>query len=633
MTLRLHIQRLDLDTATQTSSYDFSTGVNVILGSYGTGKSSMLELIRFALGGTAEMMPAVSNNLKRVSLDVLIGDDSLRLVREVGKNRVVVTDKRDGPGEVWTSTSGGRLPRAGVRLLELLGIPATRLSKKTGSGSEPLSFFDLYRYVYLPQNDIDRSVAGHKDAFVNRKRKAVFELAYGLTDDRIRQLQVEASSLERSEQRLLVELETISQFLSEVGVPTENELVSMEEEIRAQYRDAEQRLAIARQDAEIAFTPGQDSLRDRVTNLRRMAVDSEAERAAASAAVDRGRSLVAQLALDEERQKRALAAEASLSGLEFTACPRCLQSLSGRDVPEEHCLLCTQPQAAVARGDGEISRVRSQRAESQALLEDDEIRLARISARAAEVRGELMIAVSELEQQIDRRAIVPSLDLTRDAAADREKARAKLRDIERFRDQWSKYKDRQIELDNVQKEIKNNERAQEEQQETLVQHRKRVDELSDLFDEEVRELHFAGYEHAAVDRSSYLPTVNGDSFDQLSVGGARKTLANVAYYLSLLGYTLSSAEILLPGLLILDSPRKNLGDTDEDVAAGRRIYERISVLAEHYGSTCQIIVADNGLPRLDRVVGSAFKVTRLTYPSPLLRDVPHPGADNVQTIG
>src|SRR3954452_20365978 len=88
--------------------------------------------------------------------------------------------------------------------------------------------------------------------------------------------------------------------------------------------------------------------------------------------------------------------------------------------------------------------------------------------------------------------------------------------------------------------------------------------------------------------------VNGGSFEALSSGGM-KTLINTAYRLALFRTGLE-ADLLLPGLLIIDSPRKNLGRQEDDQEAGRRIYLEMERLSEDAGGNLQLIVADNDRP-------------------------------------
>ncbi|WP_131804198.1 hypothetical protein [Pseudofrankia sp. BMG5.36] len=622
----MQLHQLRLVTSSGTSTYTFRAGVNVVTGSYKTGKSSMLELMKFVLGGNAQIMPAIERNLQAASLDLTIGNSRLTITRVMGQNTLTVNDS-DGVVERWTATQGS-LPRAGIKYLELLDIPVVRLSKKNDTGSEPLTFFDVMRMIYLPQSDVNRAVAGHTDTFVNRKRKAAFELVYGLADNRTRELEVEFTDLEKRRDRSRVAADAVRHFLVEVGAPGEDELAPEEIRLRRDLAEADDRLQAARENASFSVIGDQKPLRDRISELRVLAGDFEAERTAAYAAVESGKSVLAQLDVDERQLQRETFAAQSISGLEFSVCPRCLQGLDHREVEPGHCLLCTQAQPIVKRKDADqtLRRIKNQREEAQSLLAEDSQRLAYINQRLEDLRLQLDDAAGELERQADSERLFPSIDLASVAAGDRERARARLRDIERFRDQWGHHERQELEVSRYQRRVDENRAEQIRHRQELEDRRQRIDVLGEIFDEEIRELRFTGYEHANIDTQSYLPAINDDPFDKLSVSGASKTLANVAYYLANAGYSNSDSDFLLPGLLILDSPRTSLGDTPDDLAAGQRIYHRIDILAMAYPNL-QIIVADNGLPQLHADVRRRINLIELTIQRPLLQNVPHPGRE------
>ncbi|MFF3869573.1 AAA family ATPase [Micromonospora sp. NPDC001898] len=636
MAVHLQFHRLALKTAQATSRYEFKSGLNVLTGSYKTGKSSMLELIKFALGAkNAKLMTKIEENLQNVSLDVTIGMDRLNFSRAIGQNQITVT-RADGSTDRWTATSG-KIPRSGIEILKLLKFPIARLSKNSETGSEPLTFFDLFRYVYLPQDDVNSSVAGHADPFLNRKRRAIFELAYGLSDERIRELEVDAAALGRAQGEAKLEAETVRRFLFNVGAPHEADLAVEEAEARSDLVEAERRLEEAKRMAGAEISADQEGLRKRISTLRTATADAEAERTLAQVAVDRGRALLAQLELDALRAQREAEAHNSISGLEFAVCPRCLQSVSGRDLDPGLCLLCVQPQPSRSgskrRSDHEasVNRLLAQKEEARILLKQDEDYLTEWGNQVNRLREQLTEAAGDLERQADPRQIFPSIDQASEAAADRERARARLRDIERFRDQWEQYEGLESRVRRFVQQLEANRSQQVYERRRLEENKYRIVELGEIFDEEIRELRFTGYQEAGLDPQTYLPVINGDSFDRLSVSGASKTLANDAYYLANLAYSLSSSEYLMPDVLLLDSPRTSLGNTPDDIAAGQRLYERMYRLSLAY-PRCQIIVADNGLPPLERELSKSMNLITLTYSKPLLQDVPHPGREAVMEM-
>jgi hypothetical protein len=83
----------------------------------------------------------------------------------------------------------------------------------------------------------------------------------------------------------------------------------------------------------------------------------------------------------------------------------------------------------------------------------------------------------------------------------------------------------------------------------------------------------------------------------------------------------------LPQLLVLDTPRKNLGSNPNDKDMGGRIYQRIRTLVDASRDEVQFIIADNDLPD----DADWIKAHRFTYDQPLLPHVLHPGEEAALT--
>jgi len=625
MATRLTFHALRIHVGDDVDEYLFAPGVNVVTGSYATGKSSLFELIKYALGGRAAIMPALRANINRLSLDVTLGDNRVVLDRELGSNRINVSDS-DGYVAEWSTTATKTVPRAGLELLRHCKLPQARLASQSRTKkSQPLSFFDFYRFCYLPQNDINRSIAGHDDQFLDRKRKAVFELAYGLADEPLRALEVEKQQMATQRAELDTRATTVSQFLLQSGAPAKDEVAPSVETLRHELEQSQLDLEAARrgQPPRGASAPiaGHAALLD----LRREYVSASASHAALTVAVHRGEAVLSQLDLDRERELRSDSARASLTGLDFVVCPRCLQDIRSRALAPGECLLCTQPQPVQAMSQGHaerLARLDGQIAEARQLLEAD-----RRDLEDAAIRSEALASAIEVQMRAVEVAFEeqdPALDRLVSEAQEVERTRARLRESERWLDSWSLHDRFLQEWRALGGAIKRNEDLQQELRTGLEGNRERVLQFSRTFEEEVRALGLLRADgEASIDLKDYLPVVDGDAFDELSVSGARKTLANVAYYLANFATSLSDAGILLPSVLLLDSPRTSLGDTPEDKEAGARIYYRLSLLAQAYPEA-QILVADNGIGTDDRAVRRSLRITELSYESPLLKSVPHP---------
>jgi len=109
MGARILIRELRLDAATDSVAYSFQPGVNLILGGVGTGKTSLLQVMKFALGGSAILSRAVKDVVVATSIDVEIGQRRLRVHRVLDELSVDVTES-SGETTVLHSRAAQRCP-------------------------------------------------------------------------------------------------------------------------------------------------------------------------------------------------------------------------------------------------------------------------------------------------------------------------------------------------------------------------------------------------------------------------------------------------------------------------------------------------------------------------------------------
>lgn len=126
-----------------------------------------------------------------------------------------------------------------------------------------------------------------------------------------------------------------------------------------------------------------------------------------------------------------------------------------------------------------------------------------------------------------------------------------------------------------------------------------INNLSNVFYDILKAFKFPKLDTAYIDEKQYLPYVRGRLYRELgSLAGV--TLITMAYYLSLLIESIGDKFNHL-GLLIVDSPRKNLGaKSDDDDFKDEEIFNSIIrffiEVDKNYGKDIQLIVVNNGYP-------------------------------------
>lgn len=640
MTTMVRFDEVLLTTSSRRHRYTLREGVNLIVGPVGAGKTSLLELLRFGIGGNGVLSQAAEQAVQRVTVTARLGATSYLLSRRIGSNLVDVLTEDGTPLEAFSAQQSKRYRPISEFLLEATGLPAVRLASsgvKPTSKTEPLSFFDVFSFCYLPQSEIDRSVTRHADPMRARKRKATFELLFGLSD-------VETAAAERRvgelNDRLAVTRQresTVRAFLEQAGEGSEPSLLAEHQELGETATVARTRLMALREELR-AVTADEAARRDRLAALARQlhqVQDQVRERQGELAAHVQ---LLAQLNLDIQRLGRARATRAALRGIEFTQCPRCMQSLSDLARNAGHCLLCGQPEPSTPAEDvlapaDEVMQlsllqqwsVNDERRRIQAMIEEVKELATEDQRGLDDVLGEqraLEATLHEMELELDDRTssyVSPRFEAIADLSSQVATSEARQQAIDRALGYWARQRRIVAEVGELEQQFADARRALEQSRAVLLERKSRVVELSEIFDEIVRLIEPPWYESAYIDLTSYLPVVHGAQFDQLS--GGEKTITNFAYQLAMLTYALSSRATLLPALLIIDTPRKNLG-SGLDQALAARMYRRVAALADAYAGAFQLVIADNDPPPI--LLPSASTI-ELSYEKPLIPDLAHPG--------
>lgn len=305
---RLIIESLEVRTAAASESYSFGPGVNAVTGPLGSGKSSMLELIKYGLGGSAKVMPAVRDNVELIVLCVQAGQHRWQLTRRLRDPLVDVLDLITGePLGTWATTNRQNMRLLKVELQRALGLPTNwrvpTSRRKPTDKTMPIGFGDVYRYLYLDQEGIDSSVIRHTDNNLNNKRIAVFELLYGLASmrtvelARLRGERVEEAAAQRRKAT------AVAQFLRDLGEPDVQAIAASRARLAEQVELAQERLEEARNAASRNLVPRSSIAL--VSETRSRLEDATSRRDALQTSIDEARGVVAQLQIEESRLKRA----------------------------------------------------------------------------------------------------------------------------------------------------------------------------------------------------------------------------------------------------------------------------------------------------------------------------------------
>lgn len=643
MTAIFRIDTVELDTAEGTARYDFPSDLTVLAGPTGVGKTTLLEMIKYGLGCAGSLAPVAVDHVDDITVEITIGSPQslgppsrLRISRSIDqlKGRTArVTDLTVGERLPDHHTGDGD-PSLSSLLMTALGLPsAMRAASRTVGSSNAgnrITFADVLTFLYVRQAEINHDIAHSQDSYREPKRKTVFELLFGLTDPAILKMRSDLNALNAAVAATEVEYQNVLSFLRDSQTAGRAQVERDIADAQAAEAQAEADQAVLREEIDPVTDRETLTLRDLLTDAERTLSDARdtvtsLDRQQADYSGERRR-----VQADLDRYRRMLDAGERLASIEFSVCPRCMQSLTQRDVSDGACRVCMQPDPiAISESDDDLyetRQLRDQISEMDGQLEATAKQLAAARQAVAD-REQLVKRLSAALDERTAKRITPRLQAFSDAVQRFATARARQSELELVLRQWDRADDIGASAEQLRADRERLRTELADAQAPLDNRRTEIlDTLNEEFSDTVRALDIPSIQTAAIHRTNYLPVLNGRSFAAISSGGGIITAIQVAYWTSLLAVALRYPGTAYPALLIIDSPRMALNDQEALPAA---LYRRLVTQADASPGQVQFIIADNLLPAAYR---RDYDEIDFTYQSPTVATIRHPGPKAVDRI-
>lgn len=610
---RLCIRRLLLTAPGRNYSVEFQPGVNIICGPISTGKSSVLQLIDYALGRrTPPKYPEIAK-CSDVLLETTIDDETLTIRRSLkasGEKAQIFDVAID---EVLASARNGRevspkhkadeesislevLDRLGFGLLKVKTAPT-----QEASGTASFSVRDLLRLVFVDQDRIASASAFLENQPFNRiKWEAAFEIVHKIHDSAATELGEQLATAQQRFSKLQDYLESAQRFLDEAEVPTLPKLQISLEKLLTEKASLASEHAQRQAGAEVLL--GEDL----VLVKRARALATERETLVARAAeLDRTLDNLGRLRVQYEREQEQLhflkESKKQISSLPLLSCPACFQNLPKAELTDGTCHVC---HLELPESDDAVS-VEARLTSLKRRIRDLDKYIAELTANRQGIQLRLAASATELRdnQKSLGRIRQGNLFAETQAIADIKEAQATNSARRRATRKNMRLRARALGDGSKLKLLQDSIRELEQQvAKTGADSASKDDVLSSL-GEHLRTLlsqvHFPHESGISVSVSNYRPIVRNQPYSDLSSKGAI-ALTVTCWHLALLTYALDEGS-RHPCLLMLDSPLSHVGkNSDDPEFRDQKIvdafYKLMAELHDHAADRSQVIVIDNSPP-------------------------------------
>ena len=601
---RLRLDSLTLLGSRKNYVVSFKDGFNLISGPTSTGKTSILEMVDYALGAKShKSYIEIGNSCSHVELVIDIGNERYQIRRQLFdfNAEVIISDWNEEKQkflfynrfEVDVPSNPHSLS---AFLIEKLGLANLSIRGQT------FSFRDIYKYCYLKQTEIDNEdILGEKSWEKNFKRKATFQIIYKIYNESIEAYMKALEEKKAEEQELSIRLAGIQDFLKTLNVADTLECSQIEKRLHEEIASLQSDLRKAKADKRIESEESL-KLRKAIESLKNE-IDSILERKTAQAQyISKLRLLYNQYGCEIQKKKLAIDGYIAFNAYEFLVCPNCLKPLH-KTSDLDTCCLCGAEKGTYSNEEVFVlnKEVRSLTRKANQLLkqiEDEDREYDTIVRKESSLKRKLYEAEIEL-QQLSADYVNPQIakieylnyEIGRKnrELIDLQKNLQMFEEVDRYNQLIS---DKRVAIKGLSASIKALQKNSVSEDELFAQ-------LSSTFEEVLSAFKYPKLSNAYIDSKTFLPFVRGRKYDDIgSLAGV--SLITIAYFFSLL--LVGKDELFShPNLLIIDSPRKNLGAQaadeefkDEKIfnATIRYLYEK----AEQYKSQVQVIVVNNGHP-------------------------------------
>ncbi|MFC1510221.1 hypothetical protein ACFL49_00990 [Candidatus Omnitrophota bacterium] len=351
--MKCYIKRLQIEFKKSKETISFKK-INYFYGQMGAGKTSIVKLIDYCFGGNLEYSPAMQQEFVSVNMLIFLEGKAVLLDRARGANSVIVKFKENKDVLTLqvpiTATADPLIDNTKIFCLSdlifyLAGInsPRVRRSKvKEDSELQRLSIRNLLWYCYLDQDNIDNNffyLDRDENPFKRLQSRDVLRYVIGFHQEKVAELEQELYDLREKRRELKVASNSLQSILEEVGI-------SDFEEINESIRKCGLDLANCKKEIERYISKEinkndshvVDTLKDQLRYIFSEIESLEQSKVEIIDIIEKDKRHLNEIKMMILKINRSQEARNILKGVKYKYCPSCAQGLHQH--PEHICNVC-----------------------------------------------------------------------------------------------------------------------------------------------------------------------------------------------------------------------------------------------------------------------------------------------------
>lgn len=597
-----------IDNDKEEFAIPFSPGLTILHGKNQAYRTTVLRLIRYAIGDDATRIDKdFLDSLDTVELKFTANGELIRVLRSC--------QHPSGKFEVYDSENGYQYQKSDMSsfLIEKLDLPKILLKNRTEEGVQdnPLSFFDISKAMLI---DRDISYAGILNEVFDTKRKETVRVMMGLTTPAIAEIENRERNLDSERVKLSQEISAIGNFLNEVDVPSLTEIeISRQRLLSEQSRIRAEEQVIRSQVKQARTNTPYEALRNEFVDNRQKRENIEQEILNLRNQHQKMSELREVLDSEHRRINRHFVSKHVVSTYTFTLCPRCLQEITPemrKRETENNCMVCGRPIETQEYDDAIWQKAR--RDSAQAIKETNELLenfTERIKALGLQ-QDELRVRNEWIENQLateELNYVSPliehiSLNIAQQTSIEKELSRL---DYQKQQREYAIYL-KEEKLPQVKQALEKVTMELEKARQALGTAAERYNAFLTHFRKFMRGVRLEKpFEGADWDDRDLLPKINDQPYKNV-MSGPDLVITVLGFYYSLLAMSVAEPQVYTnhPKLLVIDEP--------EQQKMGKERYHQIlkmlGQLAIQHREQVQIVIATASEDILPEFEDYAFEI-------------------------